>query len=90
VLEFCHGGCPKDRFRATPGGQAGLSYLCPAYGKFFRHARPTLERLASHLSARRPLGQFKAKLATSLTRAVGPNNPCPCGSGRKYKKCCRP
>jgi len=19
---------------------------------------------------------------------VGPNNPCPCGSGRKYKKCC--
>jgi hypothetical protein len=20
---------------------------------------------------------------------VGPNEPCPCGSGRKYKKCCR-
>lgn len=20
---------------------------------------------------------------------VGPNDPCPCGSGRKYKKCCR-
>ena len=20
---------------------------------------------------------------------VGPNNPCPCGSGKKYKKCCR-
>ena len=19
---------------------------------------------------------------------VGPNDPCPCGSGRKYKKCC--
>ncbi|MDC2982114.1 SEC-C metal-binding domain-containing protein [Bacteroidota bacterium] len=19
---------------------------------------------------------------------VGRNNPCPCGSGRKYKKCC--
>jgi hypothetical protein len=21
---------------------------------------------------------------------IGPNEPCPCGSGRKYKKCCRP
>ena len=20
---------------------------------------------------------------------VGPNDPCPCGSGTKYKKCCR-
>ena len=23
------------------------------------------------------------------TIKVGPNDPCPCGSGRKYKKCCR-
>jgi len=21
-------------------------------------------------------------------RKVGRNDPCPCGSGRKYKKCC--
>lgn len=21
---------------------------------------------------------------------VGPNDPCPCGSGKKYKKCCKP
>ena len=21
-------------------------------------------------------------------RKVGPNDPCPCGSGKKYKKCC--
>ncbi|MBQ1281353.1 MAG: SEC-C domain-containing protein, partial [Oscillospiraceae bacterium] len=20
---------------------------------------------------------------------IGPNDPCPCGSGKKYKKCCR-
>ena len=90
VLEFCHGGCPKDRFGTTSDGQEGLSYLCPAYRKFFRYARPTLERLASHLAARLPLGQFKAKPLTSSIRSVGPNSPCPCGSGRKYKKCCRP
>ena len=21
---------------------------------------------------------------------VGVNDPCPCGSGKKYKKCCKP
>lgn len=25
----------------------------------------------------------------AITRKVGPNEPCPCGSGKKYKKCCR-
>ncbi|MFO7568119.1 MAG: SEC-C metal-binding domain-containing protein [Enhygromyxa sp.] len=26
--------------------------------------------------------------ATGPTRKVGRNEPCPCGSGRKYKRCC--
>ena len=26
--------------------------------------------------------------AINLVKAVGRNDPCPCGSGRKYKKCC--
>jgi len=26
--------------------------------------------------------------ATSATKKVGRNDPCPCGSGKKYKKCC--
>jgi preprotein translocase subunit SecA len=33
-----------------------------------------------------------AKKATSApvrrTATPGPNDPCPCGSGKKYKKCC--
>jgi len=31
--------------------------------------------------------------ASSLRRTepkVGPNDPCPCGSGKKFKRCCRP
>ena len=24
----------------------------------------------------------------SAAQKVGPNDPCPCGSGKKYKKCC--
>ena len=27
-------------------------------------------------------------IATNQNRSVGRNDPCPCGSGKKYKKCC--
>ncbi|MCC6487702.1 MAG: preprotein translocase subunit SecA [Candidatus Hydrogenedentes bacterium] len=30
----------------------------------------------------------KAVPIRRTTPAVGPNDPCPCGSGKKYKKCC--
>jgi hypothetical protein len=33
----------------------------------------------------------KQKSSTTITREVDkiyPNDPCPCGSGKKYKKCC--
>ena len=28
--------------------------------------------------------------ARRTTPKIGQNDPCPCGSGKKYKKCCRP
>jgi len=37
-------------------------------------------------------GETKAKAKEPKRRSapkVGPNDPCPCGSGKKYKKCCR-
>lgn len=30
----------------------------------------------------------KAKKYVRPAKGVGPNDPCPCGSGLKYKKCC--
>jgi uncharacterized protein len=38
-------------------------------------------RLAEHMADRRPL-------PTPAFGKVGRNDPCPCGSGKKYKKCC--
>jgi len=39
-----------------------------------------------------PEAQHKLKAATTPWRRaypkVGMNDPCPCGSGKKYKKCC--
>jgi len=78
VLAWCNGGCPKDRTGRTAAGEP-LNALCPAYRAFFRHARPVLGRLASHWKAGLPLASFAA---------VRPGDPCPCGSGKKFKRCC--
>jgi len=81
TLPECHGGCPKYRFIRTPDGEAGLNYLCAGLKRFFLHSRAPLARLAAReresAAARRP-----------TPAKVGRNDPCPCGSGRKYKKCC--
>jgi len=31
----------------------------------------------------------KRQPVRNADKKVGPNDPCPCGSGKKYKKCCR-
>ena len=33
--------------------------------------------------------QVKKQPVRAASTKVGPNDPCPCGSGKKYKKCCR-
>jgi len=31
---------------------------------------------------------YERKVATTMQTKVGRNDPCPCGSGKKFKKCC--
>jgi len=81
VLAMCNGACPKDRFLKSRDGEEGLNYLCEGYFKFFTYSRPYLRRLVENTV--RP----KAAPASKSAR-VGRNDPCPCGSGRKYKHCC--
>ena len=90
VLDCCNGGCPKDRFVGAPDGESGANYLCAGYKAFFTHARPAMRRLASYVQTGRSIEGF-AKLIRSADAkgsTAGRNDPCPCGSGRKYKKCC--
>jgi len=44
-----------------------------------------LDRLTEIVGA---LDAAKPSIRPRLVTKVGRNAPCPCGSGRKYKKCC--
>jgi uncharacterized protein len=82
----CHGGCPKDRFAITPDGEPGLHYLCPSYKAFFGHIRPAMDAMCQLLQAGRAPSELVRRYAAADSRR-GRNNPCPCGSGRKWKHC---
>ena len=89
----CHGGCPKDRFIHTPDGEPGLNYLCTGYQAFFRHIDGAMRYMVNELQHERPPATIMAALAQNETHHRGPaartgrNDPCPCGSGKKYKHC---
>ncbi len=90
VLEMCHGGCPKDRILRTPDGEEGLNYLCAGYKRFFSHCRPFVKQLAAQwrkqsLETQQPLPRG---MDNQRHPKIGRNDPCRCGSGRKYKNCC--
>jgi uncharacterized protein len=90
VRNMCHGGCPKDRILQTPDGEGGLNYLCAGYKRFFTHCQPFVAELSalcrrnSQEPQRTPARVTDAKASPK----PGRNDLCPCGSGRKYKKCC--
>jgi uncharacterized protein len=90
VLSMCHGGCPKDRLITTPEGETGLNYLCAGYRRFFTHCMPFVIELADLWRRQSGERQAPAVPARNTRDGVrtGRNDPCPCGSGRKYKKCC--
>ena len=46
------------------------------------------QRVAKELSAVGASDSVQKKTPVRSTKKAGPNDPCPCGSGKKYKKCC--
>ena len=86
----CHGECPRNRFILTPDGEPGLNYLCAGYKAFFNHIDKPMKMMADLLRNGRYADEVMAQLATeeaALYAHVGRNEPCPCGSGKKYKQC---
>ncbi len=86
----CHGGCPKNRFTTTPDGEPGLNYLCAGYKRFFGHVDESMKIMCDLLRHDRSPGELPAVLAARDAErfaGVGRNDPCPCDSGVKYKRC---
>ncbi|MEC9490906.1 MAG: anaerobic sulfatase maturase [Halanaerobiales bacterium] len=88
-LFFCNGGCPKNRIIDT-GDEYKLNYLCEGYQLFFDYIEPFMRKLAQMVKQRKPPVLMRKEMQKLYREKwdVGRNDPCPCGSGKKYKKCC--
>lgn len=88
-LNLCMGDCQK--YRMNNGAQTpGISHLCAGWHHFFNHTKEPFEALENMLRNNKITGRvdYQHSLAAKKLPTVGRNQPCPCGSGRKYKKCC--
>ncbi len=93
VRFVCNGGCPKNRIINTPTGDPGLNYLCAGYKAFFTHIDEPMRFMADELAHRRSPANVVAHMQQldvvreAAFAKAGRNDPCPCGSGIKFKKC---
>ena len=93
VRSICNGECPKNRFIETTDGEPGLNYLCSGYKAFFQHADKPMRIMADLIRRGRPaeevmgILEMEEKNIKAKFEKAGRNDPCPCGSGLKFKKC---
>jgi len=86
VRHLCNGGCPKDRFALSRDGQSGHNYLCPGLELFFMHTGPAFSRMAQMIQQGHAPSEVMAWV-TAEDEKHGPYQPCPCGSGKKFRFC---
>lgn len=78
-LHLCQQGCP----RFVGIGGVPRHYLCEGYKRFFAYSQPGFERLRDRILQRQ-----EGSASAGARGRVGRNDPCPCGSGLKFKQCC--
>ncbi|ASA26517.1 anaerobic sulfatase maturase [Paenibacillus donghaensis] len=82
---LCHGGCPRNRAWSDNRMSSDPDYFCASYKKIYAHADERMKLLAAKLRRE----QFKKNVDRYLKgHAPGRNEPCACGSSKKYKHCC--
>ncbi|MGM0400782.1 MAG: anaerobic sulfatase maturase [Chloroflexota bacterium] len=81
-LPLCNQGCP--RFVGVEG--RGHHYHCRAYKQFFTHSHDAFMDLRRRVLQNQGVNPHRAPKPP--IGSIGRNDPCPCGSGKKYKQCC--
>ncbi len=88
----CNGGCPKHRFIKISAETTKQNYLCKGYFNFFKHTEPYMKYMAEQLrKGQAPaniMNEIRVKQKLISNPDINPNDLCPCGSGKKFKKCC--
>jgi uncharacterized protein len=80
-LNLCQGDCLKHRVyhENSPRNQ---SWLCEGWKQFFEYSQKRFQHLVDEIP------NSAIRQSPSERKTIRRNDPCPCGSGRKYKKCC--
>lgn len=96
-LSLCNGCCPKNR-PDHGSDPTKLSILCKGWEIFYEHTMPRFKTLANSIIKDREKAAEQEKIqsarAINMQKSQTPpqkvrrNSPCPCKSGKKYKKCC--
>ncbi|MHA1105760.1 MAG: anaerobic sulfatase maturase [Promethearchaeota archaeon] len=81
-VQLCNGDCQKFRL-GDPSTPRTLSRLCQGWKKFYAHTYPRFKLIAEELRK-----EFNVNEPAPINLKFGRNEPCPCGSGKKYKYCC--
>jgi uncharacterized protein len=84
-LRTCRGGCTKNRIHSPSNKE--LNFFCSSYKMFFEHADRHLKKLALDWKGKQTPSDAEEP-TTQQPPKIERNDPCPCGSGLKYKKCC--
>jgi uncharacterized protein len=88
VLFACRGECPKNRFLTTSTGEQGMNYLCDGLKAFFHHIDFPMQTLAELIRHGLPaLEVMRVLVMEEAFVNAKRNDPCPCGSGKKFKSC---
>jgi uncharacterized protein len=83
LLSFCRGDCTKFRQPHEGAISGGRSEYCIALKMLLEHMAPQMPAIEERVMRMRT-GTGRKEMST-----IGRNEPCPCGSGKKFKKCCK-
>ncbi len=88
AIDFCRGYVHGAGMHASWGtDELGSAKLLPFQALAKENVESERPLLGGHVADLRVYWQSKRQVVHT-TPKVGRNDPCPCGSGRKHKKCC--